>query len=136
MAKFVRIDNCAFTKVPSLIKSVKITADMENGTLVTVGALVDGEREVHAIATPSAEDTMIGVVCTPEVEYDEKGYHGLDTFVNKAGTIARVGILQKGDIFSRGNDDSIDDETAGKVTAKYLATETNGRFKYKVVEVQ
>jgi len=136
MAKFVRIDNCAFNRVPSLLRTVRATADVENGTLVTVGGLVSGERELREYSVPATGDTMIGVVCTPEVEYDERGYHGLDTFVNKVDDDMRVGILTKGDIFSIGDDDTTNDVVAGELTAKYLATETSGRFKYKVLEVQ
>lgn len=143
MAKFVRIDNCAFTKVPSLIKSAKFmgadgdtATDIENGELVAIRTLMDGEREIHVAVTPEDADTVIGVVCTPEVEYDEKGYHGLDTFTNKAGDVIRVGVLQKADIYSVGNDANTADIKAGVVTAKHIATETSGRFTYQVYEVQ
>ena len=105
MAKFVRTDNCAFTKVPSLIKSAKYMGTdgatataIENGELVAIRTLMDGEREIHVAVKPEATDTVIGLVCTPEVEYDEKGYHDLDTFTNEAGAVIRVGVLQKADI--------------------------------------
>lgn len=143
MAKFVRTDNCAFTKVPSLIKSAKYMGTdgatataIENGELVAIRTLMDGEREIHVAVKPEATDTVIGVVCTPEVEYDEKGYHGLDTFTNKAGDVIRVGVLQKADIYSVGNDANTADIKAGVVTAKHIATETSGRFTYQVYEVQ
>ncbi len=141
--KFVRTDNCAFTKVPSLIKSAKFMgADgatataIENGELVAIRSLMDGEREVHVAVTPTEADTVIGVVCTPEVEYDEKGYHDLDTFTNEADSVIRVGILQKADIYSVGNDTNTTDVNAGTVTAKHIATEKSGRFTYQVYEVQ
>ncbi len=141
--KFVRTDNCAFTKVPSLIKSAKFMgADgatataIENGELVAIRALMDGEREIHVAVTPEEADTVIGVVCTPEVEYDEKGYHDLDTFTNEADSVIRVGILQKADIYSVGNDTNTTDVNAGTVTAKHIATEKSGRFTYQVYEVQ
>lgn len=136
MSKFVRIDNCAFTKVPSLIKSAVADEDIENGTLVAVGKLKSGEREIHEYATPEETDTLIGVVCTPEVEYDEKGYKGIDTFINKKGDAIRIGILQKGDILSIGNDTTTTDITAGTIKAEYQATEISGRFSYKVLEVK
>lgn len=143
MAKFVRTDNCAFTKVPSLIKSAKyMGADgatataIENGELVAIRTLMDGEREIHVAVTPEETDTVIGIVCTPEVEYNEKGYHDLDTFTNEADSVIRVGILQKSDIYSVGNDINTADIEAGAVTAKHIATETAGRFTYQVYEVQ
>ena len=141
MAKFVRTDNMAATKVPSLIKSAKfyvadVATKIENGELVTIGALVDGEREIHKATTPVEEDTYIGLVCTPELQYDENGYHGVDTFENAADKVLRVFILQKGDIFSIGNEGAGADKTAGTLTAKFLGTETSGRFTYNVYEVQ
>ena len=143
MAKFVRTDNCAFTKVPSLIKSAKYMGEdgstataIENGELVAIRTLMDGEREIHVAVEPGEADTVIGVVCTPEVEYDEKGYHDLDTFTNEAGAVIRVGVLQKADIYSVGNDTNTSDVEAGTLTAKHIATETAGRFTYQVYEVQ
>lgn len=143
MAKFVRTDNCAFTKVPSLIKSAKYMGTdgatataIENGELVAIRTLMDGEREIHVAVKPEETDTVIGLVCTPEVEYDEKGYHDLDTFTNEAGAVIRVGVLQKADIYSVGNDANTSDVKAGTVTAKHIATETAGRFTYQVYEVQ
>lgn len=141
--KFVRLDNCAFTKVPSLIKSAKYMGTdgttataIENGVLVAVKGLIENEREIHIAQDAATEDTMIGIVCTPEVEYDEIGYHGLDTFENKSGDVIRIGILQKGDIFSVANVTATTDLTAGTLTAKHIATETSGRFTYQVYEVQ
>lgn len=143
MAKFVRTDNCAFTKVPSLIKSAKYMGTdgatataIENGELVAIRTLMEGEREIHVAVKPEETDTVIGLVCTPEVEYDEKGYHDLDTFTNEAGAVIRVGVLQKADIYSVGNDANTSDVEAGTVTAKHIATETAGRFTYQVYEVQ
>ena len=143
MAKFVRTDNCAFTKVPSLINSEKYMGTdgatataIENGELVAIRTLMDGEREIHVAVKQEETDTVIGLVCTPEVEYDEKGYHDLDTFTNEAGAVIRVGVLQKADIYSVGNDANTSDVEAGTVTTKHIATETAGRFTYQVYEVQ
>lgn len=140
--KFVRTDNCAFTKVPSLIKSAKYMGSdgttatvVENGVLVAVKGLIKNEREVHIAQDATADDTVIGIVCTPEVEYDERGYHGLDTFENEADAVIKVGVLQKGDIFSIGNETETTDLTIGAVTAKHIDTETSGRFTYQVYEV-
>lgn len=141
MAKFVRTDNMAATKVPSLIKSAKfyveeVATKIENGELVTIGSLVAGEREIHKATTPVAKDTYIGLVCTPELQYEENGYHGVDTFENAANKTLRVFILQKGDIFSIGNEGTGADKVAGTFTAKFQGVETSGRFTYNVYEVQ
>ena len=141
MAKFVRLDNMAATKVPSLLKSAKyfesdVATAIENGELVTIGELVAGEREIHKATEPVSGDTYIGLVCTPEVEYDEKGYHDLDTFANGADEVIRVAMLQKGDIFSIANEGSGADKTVGgEVVAKFMGAEVSGRFTYNVYEV-
>lgn len=140
--KFVRTDNCAFTKVPSLIKSAKYMGSdgttatvVENGVLVAIKGLIKNEREIHIAQDATADDTVIGIVCAPEVEYDERGYHGLETFENEADAVIKVGVLQKGDIFSIGNETETTDLTVGTITAKHIDTETSGRFTYQVYEV-
>jgi len=141
MAKFVRLDNMAATKVPSLLKSAKyfesdVATAIENGELVTIGELVTGEREIHKATEPVSGDTYIGLVCTPEVEYDEKGYHDLDTFANDADEVIRVAMLQKGDIFSIANEGAgADKEVDGEIVAKFMGAEVSGRFTYNVYEV-
>jgi hypothetical protein len=104
MAKAIfRADNCAFTKNPALLKSARYYVSttqtaIQNGQIVAVGDLETGEREIHKATAPTATTTFFGIVCTPEVMYDEKKQ--MDEFENAAGAVARVGIFQKGDIFS------------------------------------
>ena len=165
MAKaMIRLDNVQFTHDGSLIKSAKYMGSgstataIENGNFVALDGLVDGEREIHKATKPSANSTYFGVVCTPEVEYSEVGYHGLDTFENEADSVIRVGILSKGDIFSVtaealsevptvGQVVELQAGTKGKVVAapgtssstqvgKVIAVETSGRFTWYVIEVQ
>lgn len=162
MAKaMVRLDNVAATKVPSLIKSAKYMVGstetaIENGMFVAIGGLIDGEREVHSATAPTAATTYFGIVCTPELEYAEKGYHDLNTFANEAGDIIRVITLQKGDIFSVsaealsavptvGKLVELQAGTKGKVVStatsgstqvgKVIAVETAGRITWYVIEV-
>ena len=73
---------------------------IENGNVVLLGALISGEREVRAAATPAANSALhdIALVATPEVMYDERKKN-LDEFRNEAGEIARGYILHSGDIF-------------------------------------
>lgn len=146
--RIVRLDNVAATKVPSLLKSAKFMgADgatptaIENGQLVAIRGLVDGEREVHVAVTPEETDTVIGVVCTPEVIYDQRGIGDIDlaNFKNEADEVIRVAVLQKADIYSYADATSASDKEdvkAGALTAKHLSTEVCGRYTYKVVEVQ
>lgn len=144
MAKVVRLDNMAATKVPSLIKSAKymesdVATAIENGELVTIGALVDGEREIHEATAPVSGDTNIGIVCTPELLYNQNGVADGDlaNYTNKADAVIRVMILQKGDIFSiAGESTSADKDVDGEVVAKFMGTEVAGRYTYNVYEVQ
>lgn len=164
MAKAIfRADNCAFTKNASLLKSAKYMGSgstataIENANLVAIGGLMTGQREVHTATTPAVSTTYYGIVCTPEVEYNEIGYHGLDTFANDADAVIRVGILQTGDIFSATAEAFDTTPTVGKIVelqagtkAKVVTTNTSGstkvgeviaidvvgRFTYYVVEVK
>lgn len=164
MAKAIfRADNCAFTKNPALLKSAKYMGSgstattIDNANFVAIGGLVTGEREIHTATTPAVNTTYFGIVCTPELEYDEIGYHGLDTYTNEAGKVLRVGILQKGDIYSAtveafdatptvGKLIELKAGTAGKVVTtatsgstqvgEVIAIEKSGRFTYYVVEVK
>ena len=106
MATIFRSDNCAYTKVPSLIRSAKAYAELDNGTPVVLGGLttVNGinEREVFATSAASASAKDIWVVTTPELMYDE--IKKLGDFVNETDSIMRVVKLQKADIFSITND--------------------------------
>lgn len=158
----IRLDNVAATKNPALIKSVKYMGSgstataIDNGNFVAIGGLMTGEREVHTATTPAVGTTYFGVICTPEVEYEERGYHGLETFENGADEVARAVILQKGDIFSVtaealdkaptvGQSVELQASTKGKVVAtatagstqvgKVVAIDVVGRITYYVVEV-
>jgi len=92
---------------------------IENGNVVKIGALITGEREVHAADTPAVNDALhdIALVASPEVMYDERKKN-LDEFRNEAGEIARGYILHSGDIFGVTKDAlhfATDESTDGKV---------------------
>lgn len=102
MATIFRADNCAYTKVPSLIRTAKAYAALDNGVPVTLSGLVSGEREkftsVAVTATTAVADLWI--VTTPELEYDETPHKFVGDFTNAENATIRVCKLQKGDIFS------------------------------------
>lgn len=81
--------------------TVKTETEIENGNVLKVGALMDGQREVYEGTAPAADDDLkdIVLIATPEVMYDER-LRNLDDFVNEAGKICRGYRLHKGDIFS------------------------------------
>lgn len=159
----VRLDNVAATKNGALIKSVKYMGSgstptaIDNGMFVEIGGLMDGEREVHLATTPKASSAYFGIVCTPEVQYDQTGDKSLYTYENEADSVSKVIIFQKGDIYSVtvealdkapivGSLVELQASTKGKVVAtatsgsttvgKVIEVDVVGRVTYYVIEVQ
>lgn len=100
MAKkaIIRLDNVQATHDGSLLKSVKLTEELQNGSVVEIGGLSNGEREIHTTVKPSASTKNFGILCTPELMYDEKKQ--MDEFVNDTLRPARAFTPVKWDIFS------------------------------------
>lgn len=76
--------------------------DAENGTIVVIGKLVEGEHDLFTatLATASSNLKDCAVLGTPEVCYDECHDIDLDAFTNKAGVPAAAYMLRCGGIFS------------------------------------
>jgi hypothetical protein len=76
-------------------------AEIENGSVVKLNGLLDGERELYKGTAPEASTakTDIAVIASPEVLYDERKKN-LDEFINEAGANARGYILSDRNIFS------------------------------------
>lgn len=121
----VRTDNMAGTDVRSMLVSVKyMGADgqtetaIENGNVLKLGALMDGEREVHIGAAVEASTAIndVVLVASPEVVYDER-YIDLDDYINEAGKICRAYRLHSGDFFSVTKEalDGVDEPAVGDV---------------------
>lgn len=74
---------------------------IENGMVVTLGALETGEREVYAAGTPAAADKIgtIALVASPE-NVDDERLRNITDFRNEAGDICRGYLLHSGDKFS------------------------------------
>ncbi len=76
-------------------------AAIDNGNIVELNdILVSGDRELYVATTPTAGSTKLGVVTTPEVDYDER--KTIFDFENKAGKPIRVHLLSEmvGQVFS------------------------------------
>lgn len=108
MAKYgvVRTDRLLGITNHAGIVSVKYYVDttateIENGNVVKVGDLMEGEREVYKATAPEADTpiTEIALIADPEVMYDERK-KALYEFINEAGDIVRGYRLHTGDIFS------------------------------------
>lgn len=75
--------------------------EIDNGNVVLLDGLEDGEREIFVAVTPAANSDLkdIVLVANPEVMYDER-IRNLDQYYNVAGKAVRGYHLHKNDIFS------------------------------------
>ena len=137
----IRLDNVSATHDGSLLKSVKLTAPLQNGSVVEIGGLVASEREIHSTSTPKATSTYFGILCTPELMYDEKKQ--MDEFINGVDKPARAFIPTKGDIFSATKEafnttPKVNDavELAAANTMKVVSPATSGSTQIgKIIEI-
>lgn len=96
----VRTDNVGGTTLGSLLRSAKLNQDIENGSVVKLTSLVEGEREIYKAEAPAgAVMGQFALVASPEKMYDERK-RNLDEFINEAGTPFRCYVLTHGDVFS------------------------------------
>ena len=96
-----RSDAMAGTTLGQYLVSLRVATEIDNGMLVAVGALEDGQREVKAMAAITA-DTKVGAIAvlgSEEVD-KEKTFDTVGGFTNKVGTIARGYILHDGGAYS------------------------------------
>lgn len=131
----VRLDNMSGTTDGTLLRSVRFydndkEAAIENGRVVLIGDLLDGQREVRKATAPAATSplTHVGLVAAPELMYDERK-HNLTDFINEAGENVRVYIPHVRDIFSV-TADALD---AAAAIAKGNLVELQAGTKLKVV---
>lgn len=104
----VRTDNMLGTDARSMLVSIKYKGTdgatdtaIENGNVLKVGALIEGEREIYVGSDVAANDKITDVVliASPEVMYDERKKN-LDEYINEAGKACRGYRLHSGDVFS------------------------------------
>ena len=92
------------TQNPAGLINVLIPEDLDNGSVLKVGALVAGSHDVFTGVKPAASDTLASlcIVAAPEVMYDEKLNLLSDFYnmVNVNGGVVRGYLLHSGDIFS------------------------------------
>lgn len=97
----VRTDNMSGTYVGKDLVSLRADKDIENGSVVVVGALEEGEREVRTMADMAATSKLseLAVIAGVEVIKDKK-YNALSEFINETGDIVRGYRLVSKDLFS------------------------------------
>jgi hypothetical protein len=115
----VRTDNMYGTDVRAALVSIKYMGEdgstptaIENGSVLKVGALIEGEREIYVGGAVAADDKVADVVlvASPEVMYDERKKN-LDEYINDAGKACRGYRIHSGDIFSVTKDALVGVET-------------------------
>ena len=84
----------------SKLVNVKLSAAVDNGNIVAIGALADGESEAFAASKPTATTPIskLALIKAPEVLADER-LKNLGDFYNKAGAIVRGYLFESGDEF-------------------------------------
>lgn len=130
-----RSDAMAGTTLGQYLVSLRVATEIDNGMLVAVGALEDGQREVKAMAAIAA-DTKVGaiaVIGSEEVD-KEKAFDTVGGFTNKAGTIARGYILHDNGAYSV-TAEAFEDDVPAKGTKVYAKAGSNKHFTAGDVEI-
>lgn len=163
----IRTDLMTGTDVGPYLASVRYMdadgnpAEIENGCVVKLEGLMDGERELYKGVAPAADTPLkdVVVIATPEVMYDERKKN-LDEFINEAGSNCRGYRLHQHDVFSvtakglniaegavpavgwavelmAGNKMNVVETATGDSTqvGTIMAIETAGRYTYYVIRV-
>lgn len=95
MAK-INLDKIQAKGDGNIVSVVQDTTDLPNGSLVSLGNLLDGERELFEALAPE-DDKELLLVAAPEVKYEER-VDELD-FTTEAGHPVRAYHLKRGDMF-------------------------------------
>lgn len=104
----VRTDNMTGTRVESQLASVRYMGadgstptELENGSVIKLGDLIDGEREVYigTDMTGTEKINEVVLVVAPEVMYDERKSL-LTQYINYAGKNCRGYYFNTNDRFS------------------------------------
>lgn len=156
----VRTDNMTGTDVRSQLVSIKYMGTdgatptaIDNGNVLKVGALIDGEREVYKGEIPAADTAITDVVliASAEVMYDERKKN-LDEYENEENKILRGYRFNHGDTFSvtaealsgsPAKDSAVTLEAGTKLAVggsgtsvgKIIDVETVGRYTYYAIKV-
>ena len=97
-----RSDAMAGTTLGQYLVSLRVAGkDIDNGMLVAVGALEEGQREVKTMGAIAAETKLGAIAVLGSEEVDKaKTFDTVGEFTNKVGSIARGYILHEGGAYS------------------------------------
>lgn len=102
MAKYavVRTDNMSGTVEGKNLVSLVYDEDIENGCVLAIGDLVEGERELREGTAPAKDAALrdVALICSPEV-VKSMSYNALSDFINLAGDPLRGYRLTPKDAF-------------------------------------
>lgn len=134
--------------------SASKAADIENGCVVKLGALIDNtvktgkvtstvtSREIYKVTNVKADTNLseVVIIAAPEVEYDER-IRDLDDFINKADIPARAYTLTIGCMFGLTEEGFTTKPAKGNIVElaagnklKPVATATSGSTTVGVVD--
>lgn len=158
----IRTDNLSGTDQRADLLSVRVydgtgdnaeMIDAENGVIVKIGDLEEGEREVYKATLASSSDSLdeCAILAGVEVMYDER-LRNLDEFINEAGTAVRAYVPRNRNFFSVTAKGFVSETvpavggtvgigTDGKLATgetgvgKCVAIETAGRYTYYVIQI-
>ena len=96
-----RSDKMHGTYNAASLVNILLAEDMDNGCIVKIGDLADGEREAYEGDKPAVSDALgeLALIAAPEVMYDSR-LKDLADFYNEAGAIVRGYRFHNGDEFS------------------------------------
>ena len=99
-----RSDKLHGTTDATYLANLLITEDLQNGTVLKIGARAEGEREAYVGTLASSGDALgtSAILAGPELMYDERKKN-LNEYINEVannGGIYRAYILCQGDEFS------------------------------------
>lgn len=78
-----------------------VATQIDNGMPVEIGALIDGERELHKLTAVTADSKSWGIVSTPEVDSSKPiATADLSAWYNEADKPVRVHIVKDHNVVS------------------------------------
>jgi hypothetical protein len=91
----------AGTILGQYLVSLRVAEPIDNGMLVAVGALEEGQREVKTMAPITAETKRGAIAVLGSEEVDKaKSFNTVGEFTNEKGSIARGYILHDGGAYA------------------------------------